>query len=315
MPSVQQLNQCLAQLGELRPDFAQKRKRGIAPHKPLLLLAIIDMAQEGCLADRQVALSVGLAFRFGEYWRAVAERRGTKPDVRLPFFHLRTAGFWQPLDSEGRPAAARQLASTALLAEDFFACLLDANFRDQARRKLISRWFEQPAERVALYTMVGLPIPSADSQIADSKLGEMQDAKERGREGRFRNTVIPAYDFTCALTGYRVNTFRESIVDAAHIHQFGRGGANDPRNGIALCKNAHWLFDRGLWSLTDDYRVIVTQEDFLEAGPEAFLLRRMIGKVIGLPNQAHLRPDPKYLAWHRQHALGGSRGGHLTRGA
>lgn len=248
-------------------------------------------------------LSVGLAFRFEEYWRAVAERRGTKPDVRLPFFHLKTSGFWEPLGPDGRPAAARQLASSARISRDFFACLLDPAFRDQARRKLISRWFEQASERIALYTMVGLPVPTTDCQAADSKLGEVQDAKERGREGRFRNTVIPAYDFTCALTGYRVSTMRESIVDAAHIHQFGRGGGNDPRNGIALCKNAHWLFDRGLWSLTDDYRVIVTKDDFLESGPEAFQLRKMVDKVIGLPRQEHLRPDPRYLAWHREHVL------------
>jgi putative restriction endonuclease len=267
------------------------------------------MAEEGGLAQPEVALSVELAFRFGEYWRAVAERRATKPDVRLPFFHLRTSGFWEPLDSDGRQAAARQLASKARLGADFFACLFDASFRDHARRKLISRWFAEPSERAALYTMVGIPVPAAESQASDSKLGEIAEAKRRGREARFRNTVIPAYDFTCALTGYRVSTLRESIVDAAHIHQFGSGGVNDPRNGIALCKNAHWLFDRGLWSLTDDYRVIVTDGDFLESGPEAFLLRKMAGMVIYLPSQVHLRPDPRYLAWHRQHALGLRLGG------
>lgn len=92
-------------------------------------------------------------------------------------------------------------------------------------------------------------------------------------------------------------------MDAAHIHQFRREGGNDPRNGIALCKNAHWLFDRGLWSLTDDYRVLVTKADFVEAGPDQLLLRKMAGNRVRLPIIERLWPDPKHLAWHRQHIL------------
>ncbi len=35
-------------------------------------------------------------------------------------------------------------------------------------------------------------------------------------------------------------------VGAAHIHRVADSGNNDPRNGSALCKNAHWMFDVGL---------------------------------------------------------------------
>jgi putative restriction endonuclease len=48
-------------------------------------------------------------------------------------------------------------------------------------------------------------------------------------------------------------------VDAAHIHQFADSRNNDPRNGLALSKNAHWLFDNGLRALTDDFKVIVAE--------------------------------------------------------
>ena len=61
---------------------------------------------------------------------------------------------------------------------------------------------------------------------------------------------VVAYKHTCALTGYRMTTLdmggMESIVDAAHIHAFSDSRNNDPRNGLALSKNAHWQFDRGL---------------------------------------------------------------------
>jgi len=58
----------------------------------------------------------------------------------------------------------------------------------------------------------------------------------------------------------------ESIVDAAHIHEFCESRNNDPRNGLAFSKNAHWQFDRGLWSVTDDYRVTVNRDKFIEEG-------------------------------------------------
>jgi len=58
--------------------------------------------------------------------------------------------------------------------------------------------------------------------------------------------VVSAYNFTCALTAYRLTTITAgSIVDAAHIHEFRDSRNNDPRNGIALSKNAHWTFDQG----------------------------------------------------------------------
>ena len=61
-----------------------------APHKPLLLLAVLEMAERGELAGPELPLSPDLAFRFSVYWSVVAERRKARPDVRLPFHHLRT---------------------------------------------------------------------------------------------------------------------------------------------------------------------------------------------------------------------------------
>jgi putative restriction endonuclease len=101
---------------------------------------------------------------------------------------------------------------------------------------------------------------------------------------------VAAYNYTCALTRYRLTTITGgSIVDAAHIHQLSDSRNNDPRNGLALCKNAHWLFDNGLWTLTDDYRVIVAEGRFAEDRPEEKQLQREFhGQKIHLPdNPAH----------------------------
>jgi putative restriction endonuclease len=114
--------------------------------------------------------------------------------------------------------------------------------------------------------------------------------------------IVAAYNYTCALTGYRVTTVDgASIIDAAHIHQFSESRNNDPKNGIALCKNAHWMFDQGLWSLDDDYRIIVSHGSFDEEAHNQKSLRDFHGLQIALPSNTNLWPDPQHLAWHREH--------------
>jgi putative restriction endonuclease len=193
-------------------------------------------------------------------------------------------------------------AAAARFDESLTACLHDPAFRKQLRRVLIARYFSDPGERAALYDLVGLPVPPDDVVKADAKLYE--ESRQRGREARFRLTVVPAYNYTCALTGYRcVTADAGSIVDAAHIHQFADSRNNHPQNGLALSKNAHWMFDAGLWSLDDDYRVIVATVRFDEAGDAAYLLKRFAGRQVGLPTKRDFWPDRAHLAWHREHRL------------
>lgn len=275
------------------------RKHNIAPHKPLLLLVVADLAEEGTLTDTELPLTGELTFRFLAFWTVVAERRSQRPDIHLPFYHMRSDGCWVSFDEEGKPAQERRQAVAARLDESFLACLHDAGFRKQLRRVLIARYFTDPGERAALYDLVRLSVPPDDVVKADAKLYEAD--RDRGREARFRLTIVPAYNYTCALTGYRcVTVDAGSIVDAAHIHQFADSRNNHPQNGIALCKNAHWLFDQGLWSLTDDYRVIVASDRFHESGNEALLLHRIAGKQIHLPPDSSYWPDKACVAWHRE---------------
>ena len=54
--------------------------RGRAPHKPLLILAGLDLLESGLLADGRVTFSPDLLVRFKNFWPIVAERRGNKDD-------------------------------------------------------------------------------------------------------------------------------------------------------------------------------------------------------------------------------------------
>lgn len=186
------------------------------------------------------------------------------------------------------------------LDPDFVAATADPAFRNQAHRILIARYFE-PAERNALYHLVGIPVPKEDQIARDAAFEAPKDAENAGREGRFRVDVVSAYHYTCALTGYRVTTVESgAIVDAAHIHQFAHSRNNDPRNGLALSKNAHWLFDAGLWSIDDNYRVIVATGHFSEHSPDQKPLAEYAGQALRLPEDERIWPDPKHLRWHRE---------------
>lgn len=102
-----------------------------------------------------------LAFRFGTYWRVVADRRRAKPDLRLPFYRIKSDGFWRPLEANGRPAESRERAVMAQFNIAFLVCLQDPELRMLTRRTLIAKYFE-PTERAELYALCGLPVPPDD---------------------------------------------------------------------------------------------------------------------------------------------------------
>jgi putative restriction endonuclease len=286
----------LSRLAKLKIDM----KGSPAPHKPLLLLVVIELAEQGLLPNNMLRLTPELAFRFCTYWTIVVHRRRQKPDVRYPFHHMQSGGFWKALGENGSLSPDRRLTRYAVLDQDFEACLTDRSFREEARRVLICKYFP-PDERVALCSLLDLPVPSEDEVASASMHRSPEEAEQRGREARFRLKVVSSYNYTCALTGYRLMTISSgSIVDAAHIHQFSDSRNNDVHNGIALCKNAHWLFDEGLWTIADDYTVKVALGHFAEDSPDQKPLTDYHGQRIRLPIASSLYPDPAHLEWHRR---------------
>jgi putative restriction endonuclease len=277
------------------------RARGdAAPHKPLLLLAVMDLIESGRLTSAVIPLSAELTYQFLTYWRIVAHRRKSAPDVRLPFHHLTGDRVWEPLNAQQQPSVDRKLTRFARISDAAFALFINPEFRHQARQILIINYF-LPSEQLALAEILGIPeaeLGAAASSIAKT---DRENALQSGRDVRFRLVVVSAYSFTCCLTRHRLTTIsRGSMVDAAHIHQFADSRNNDPRNGIALSKNAHWMFDQGLWTITDEHTVRVAHQHFSEEHPHGKALAEFDGATILLPDEVELRPDPVYLAWHRK---------------
>lgn len=81
------------------------------------------------------------------------------------------------------------------------------------------------------------------------------------RDRVFRRLVLQAYDERCAFTGLKlINGGGRAEVEAAHIRPVQADGPDTINNGIALSGTAHWMFDRGLISLSDDLEILVSRQ-------------------------------------------------------
>jgi predicted restriction endonuclease len=59
-----------------------------APHRPLLLLCVLDLLDSGEISSNLIEISEDLAELFGQYWERVLPF-GRPGNLALPFFHLR----------------------------------------------------------------------------------------------------------------------------------------------------------------------------------------------------------------------------------
>ncbi len=124
-----------------------------------------------------------------------------------------------------------------------------------------------------------------------------QVSRER-RDAAFAGIVLDNYDRTCAVTGQRFHSGAHTEADGAHIIGRAVRGTDDPRNGIALSKSAHWAFDRGIFTISDQYEVVINPRA-RGANIANFPLMEMDRQSIMLPKDHYYWPHPEALAWHK----------------
>jgi hypothetical protein len=119
------------------------------------------------------------------------------------------------------------------------------------------------------------------------------------RDAAFRGIVLGNYGYTCAVTGQRFHSPRHVEADGAHIIGKDVRGTDDPRNGIALSKSAHWAFDRGVFTISDQYEIVVNPR-ISAASTNKFPAIEMDRKKVLLPKDQCYWPHLDALAWHKQ---------------
>lgn len=296
------------------------RAHGPAPHKPVLLLSVIALIEDGQVTENRFELCPELAEVFIRYWSKVTNR---KPDISLPFFHLQSDEFWHlhpNADYENALRVAnrikgvsrlREVVAYACLDDELFVLLTDAINRETIRQALIRTYFhdykEQIGGLIAESREIGAYreslIDEAETPFSAAKPIAPSGAAGKVRDAGFRQAIMRLYDYACAVCELRIVTMDgESAAEAAHIIPFRVSQNDDARNGISLCKLHHWAFDRGLFSLSERHRVIVS-ELMSDKRPTEWRLTELEDICIQLPDRVQLHPAQEAMAWHRDNVF------------
>lgn len=314
------------------PTLQGLQDRRQRPHKPFLLLIIIEMLESGELSENRIS--------FGEIEKkkpffadliAVfnsGNASNWRPSIQNPFFHLKTNGFWHldPLALQIHPAGTpprvsdlRNASATAKLDDRLFLLFVMPEYREILRQTLIDTYFsnirheiesvieehrrECVAEDIEGYSQQ--LIQAVEHPFSMQRDVASLQTETPVRSAGFRKAIMEIYDHTCAVCELNIRASSgESVTDAAHIVPFSVSYNDDIRNGMSLCKSHHWAFDTGLISLDDDYQVIVSPS-MSEQGPIEGMLTQFRDKRIRTPAEDRYHPDKGALEWHRMEVLRG----------
>ena len=216
----------------------------------------------------------------------------------VPFSGTHDGTYWESplraITERGRVGQSLQGKSMRLLSDRDFANIVSAGIGETLTTENNIRYGPGVSEPSVqpLTGYVDLPDETFVRRVEQTLLNR------KVRDANFRRLVCEAYNDTCAVTGLRIiNGGGRSEVQAAHIWPVEKGGPDIVQNGIALSGTVHWLFDRHLMSLTDDYRILVAHNR-VPAELRSLFERQM--DRIRLPSDPTLWPHPKYLQRHRE---------------
>src|SRR5262249_15556644 len=128
---------------------------------------------------------------------------------------------------------------------------------------------------------------------------------DRKRDPQFRQKVLTAYEWRCAVCGFDVRLGSVSIaLDAAHIKWHQAGGPAEESNGLALCVLHHKVFDLGAFTVNQEGVLLVSDQANGQTGFHEVLLRYH-GTPVRPPQRPEWRPAPGHLRWHRKEVFKG----------
>ena len=260
-----------------------------APHKPLLLLYAIAQYLRGhdrLIPFREVDGPLRqLLIDFGP------ARTAYHPE--LPFWHLQSDGVWE-LNGLCKPdgrVGSTSIKKSLLVRNDVHGGLTLPLYQAVQDPKVASRVIE------ALLTNT-FPETYHDDILVALALDPGCTVTRTRRDPAFREIILRAYEFRCAVCGFSSRVGQVLVgVEAAHIKWHQAGGPDKNENGVALCSLHHKLFDRGLFTITPDMRVLVSE---CATGSAIFkhLVLDFHGRDLSHPVRTEYAPLEAFLEWH-----------------
>ena len=303
----------------LRTDKNRNRYPSVtthrAPHKPLLLLSVMDLIAQGVIYENFIEPSFELVDTFNRYYSGIMPP-GSKTSMAYPFSRLQTDGFWQRVTKPGfdpgieynikSMVRLREVLEGAEMDEALFGLLCSPGAREQLRAALIETYFA-PEIRPLLKEqgMVNYEAYEYGKKLlADPDRAYGEKAKsEKARDQGFRKVVVVLYEHRCALCGIRMLTPEgHTVVEAAHIIPHSETRDDRPTNGMALCRLCHWSFDEGLMSVGRKYEVLVSRRVQVEQNLPGHVLT-LKDRPIFTPSDNIYRPAQENFDWHRRKAF------------
>ena len=223
-------------------------------------------------------------------------RRDQRPD--MPFWRLKGDGFWELQNAElcstngSRQPPRRELTEYNVAggfdADNFALVAKNHRLIDTLAQQLLEAHF--PA--------------SIQEDIAD-EMGFDIRTSLRQRDPKFRQMVLRAYNYQCAICGFNMRHDNAPIaLEAAHIRWKQHHGPCEVPNGLALCAIHHKAFDRGSIGLDENMRVNVS-DAVNGGGVVQRLFWDFAGKAIALPPVKENYPGEKFVEWHRKEVFRG----------
>ncbi|MBI5427083.1 MAG: HNH endonuclease [Nitrospinae bacterium] len=126
--------------------------------------------------------------------------------------------------------------------------------------------------------------------------------KTRVNQDFFRTMVLSAYNGACCITGISI----QELLNASHIVPWSVDGKNrlNPRNGLCLNALHDRAFDRGIITIGEDLRIVVSSRVRRFKGSRGLgieLITSYENKEIRLPKR--FLPDPDFLEYHRRNVF------------
>lgn len=309
------LNEYLYKLTHLKRGIT---KYGLAPHKPILLITLLELINNGHITANQVFVDTELVGIFQENWRLLVSTLH-QPDFTQPFFYLQSEKIsnkpiWQLIAKPGCQINAHIKSVNTLIQvleyghfdPELFQLLVEPAVRQSILLALLSAYFPETQQSYFnnkrsgegyYHDLQDYVLNEPEAQYKTVRIETEEDLFVRG--GLFKKLIPKVYNNTCCITGMRLeSTFGHNFIDACHITPFSISHDDKVSNGLALCPNLHRAFDRGLIAVDSDYHVITSKhvnEDILHG----YSLNQLRGKKLILPTTQQYRPALENLEWHR----------------
>jgi putative restriction endonuclease len=319
------LDQYIKSFSRLRTDKNRKRWSVLttfqAPHKPFLLLSIMDLIAQGLITQNFIEPSFELLDTFNTYWNSIMPL-DSKTSMAYPFPRLKTDGFWYLVPNPGYEnqinigfssmTKLREVCAGARMDDELFQLMCIPDTREQLRAMLIKTYFAPEIQSKVVgqgmvnyaafqYSIKLLKVAETKASFESDK--EESEQKKKIRDQGFRKAIITLYSHRCALCGIRMLTPEgHTIVDAAHVKPWKDSFDDRPTNGMALCKLCHWSFDKGLMSVGKKYEVLVSKRIMVEQNYPGHILT-LTDRPIFTPEQESFWPAQDNLHWHRRNTF------------